>query len=491
MGLLFLGRTAAFAFVFALPLVLARVFSQEDFGLYRQLFLIHSTVMAILTFGFSASLYYFVPRCEGHERRAYIAQTLLILAGFGMVGAWFLAAFRGQIAEVLNSPKLGEYLPYLAAFTMLSLVASVLETLMVTLKQAAWAAVTNLASEFVRAALIIGVSVATRSMLALVLAALVWSGGRVLALLLYVRGLEVLWWIPPDPSRLAKQIRYAVPFGFALVAWTLATNLHQYAVSSLSDPALFAIYSVGCLQMPFIAVVFESVCDVTLVRVTELWKDHLLDEAVWVIGEAVTKLALVFLPMYVWLTVHARDVIVLLYTDRFEASADIFQIFVALVALATLDLDYVPRAFADTWYVLRVNLFRLILCAAFLAVLVTPLGLIGAALSTVLGFGLSRVVTLHKLAALLKRPVGRLLPWRNLGRILAAALLSTAVAWGVTVAWPVTPALRLAGSGVLFGACYGVLVWSGGVLTPDEKRRVAETLRRLTGAASAWFPMKA
>src|SRR5207244_3791261 len=125
----------------------------------------------------------------------------------------------------------------------------------------------------------------------------------------------------------------SIPFGFALIVWTCANNLHQYVVSYLNTSALFAIYSVGCLQIPVISIVFESVSDVTLVRLSELRKDGLLEEALSLIGDSVTKLSLLLFPLYAWLMVNARDVIVLLYTERFEASVGIFQVFLATILL--------------------------------------------------------------------------------------------------------------------------------------------------------------
>lgn len=490
-GLLFIGRAVAFLFVFALPLVLVRIFSPEDFALYKQLFLIHGTLVAILAFGFSASLYYFVPRHASREQHAYVSQTLLILASLGLAGAGLLVAFKAQVAALLNNPAVEQYLPYLAAFTVLTLVASVLETLMVILKQAKLAAVTNVASEFLRAAAIIGIVVLTRSMLVLVLAWLAWAGVRFIALLVYLRKLGVPGWPSLDRERLAEQLRYSVPFGFALIAWTSANNLHYYVVSYLYSPALFAIYVVGCVQVPVTAIVFESVADVTLVRLTELRKDGLLGEAVRLIGEWVTKLGLFFFPLYAWLIVNARDFIVLLFTDRFEASVDIFRIFLATVPLLVLELDYVARAFAETGFILRINLVRLILSAVLLATLVNPLGLAGAALATVLAIAMTKALMLVKLKTLLGVPVRRFLPWGRLGTILADSLLAGALAWAVPAAWLSTPGGRLALSALLFTVCYGVLIWNQRLLTAEEKRWVRELVRRLTETVIGGLSVKA
>jgi O-antigen/teichoic acid export membrane protein len=491
MGALLVGQTVAFAFVFALPLVMARIFSQEDFGLYKQLFLIHSTMVSVLAFGFSASLYYFVPRHASDERLAYIFQTVLILSGLGLLGAYGLVAFKSEVAAALNNPNLEAYMPYLAAFMVVSLVTSVLEILMINLKQAELAAITNLGSELFKAAVMIAVSVWTHSMLALVLAALAWAVCRFIVLIVYLRRWGMAWWLPPARERLIEQFRYSIPFGFALIVWTLANNLHQYVVSSLYNPAIFAIYSVGCLQIPLIARAFESVSDVTLVRLTELQKDGKLQEAAILIGESVTKLGLLFFPLYVWLMVHAHDFIVFLYTERFEASVEIFRVFLTAILLLALELDYVARAFADTGFILKVNAARLALNLVLLWVLVGSMGLVGAALAAVSAAVITKIFTLHKLKTLLKVPIRRLLPWKMLGQILAASLVATAAAWVVPAMLVGASGMRLALSATLFACCYGALIWIGGLIAPGEKRWISETVRKVAWTAVGGFSANA
>lgn len=490
MGYLFIGRAVAFVFVFALPLVLVRIFSQEEFGLYKQLFLIHATLASILTFGFSASLYYFVPRHEGAERHAYVSQTLLILAGLGGGGAGLLVAFRAQVAQALNNPDLASYIPALAVFIVLSLVASVLETLMVILKQARMAALTNLCSEMLRAGVMIGVSVLLHSMMALVLAALAWAGCRFVVLLAYLRRQGMPWWTPFDRGRLTEQCRYSVPFGLAVIVAVCANDLHQYVVSYLFNPVLFALYSVGCLQIPVISMVFESVADVTLVRITELRKEGRLEDIARLMGDSVTKLGLLLFPVYVWLVLNARDFIVLLYTERFEASVEIFRVFLTLIPLAILELNYVVRAFADTGFILRVNLARLALSAALLVTLVPSVGLVGGAVATVGALGLTGILTLRKLRTLLEVPIRCLLPWSRLSGIVGVSIMAGIVAWGIPASAGSGPGGRLLLSAMIFAVCYAVLVWNTGVIAPHDKRQLMEVIRKPAGAVSGLLPVK-
>ena len=60
--LLMCGRTLAFAATFFIPVILARIFDPTQFGTYKQLFLIFTSVNLIAQAGMATSLYYFLPR---------------------------------------------------------------------------------------------------------------------------------------------------------------------------------------------------------------------------------------------------------------------------------------------------------------------------------------------------------------------------------------------------------------------------------------------
>ena len=465
---LIVGRVVGFAFAFALPLVLARIFSQDDFGLYKQLFLIHATLATTLTFGFSASLFYFVPH-HADERNQYVSQTLLALVVLALAGAGVLVALKAQVARVLNDAALEAYIPYLAAVTGLWLITTFLESLMIILKQAKVAAATGLGSEILRAGLMIGAAALTHSMYVLVLAALAWASCRVIALLLYLRKMGMPLWTRPEWRRLVEQARYAFPFGLALILATLAATLHQYVVSHLYTPALFAIYSVGYLQIPIVAIAFESVSDVTLVRLTELRKSGMLAEAAHLIGDSVTNLSLVFLPLYVWLFISARELIVLLFTDRYAASIVVFRVFLAEIPFTALTLAYVPRAFADTGFILRVSALLLILSALLLGAL-APFGLVGAAIASVLAGAITKGFILLRVKRLLQVSFLQLLPWRRLGLIAAASLIAAVPAWAVQAGAPFGVVTRLLLSGALGALCYGAMAWKGSLIGPEQKR---------------------
>src|SRR6186997_3317365 len=149
---LLLGRSIAFAITFATPIVLVRVFSTADYGLYKQLLLVFETALPVLALGLGASLYYLLPNSPQH-RNEYITSTIGCLVLSGIVGGVLLVVFRGPTARLVNNAATEPLLPVVAVFIACSLVAALLESLMVIAGEAGLAAVTSVLSDALRAGL--------------------------------------------------------------------------------------------------------------------------------------------------------------------------------------------------------------------------------------------------------------------------------------------------------------------------------------------------
>jgi O-antigen/teichoic acid export membrane protein len=135
----------------------------------------------------------------------------------------------------------------------------------------------------------------------------------------------------------------------------LQSNVHQYAVSHYFDAATFAIYSVGCLQIPLVDFVANSVCNVMMVRMAEEMRDGHAQAAMAVWRETTRRLALVFAPVVGLLLVSAHPIITLLFTERYAASVPVFMVSSLAVLLATLQVDGVLRVYAQTRLLVALN----------------------------------------------------------------------------------------------------------------------------------------
>ncbi len=421
------GRALGAAVSFCIPVVLARVFDQATFGTYKQLFLIYATLYGIAQLGMAESLFYFVPSDPGKAGR-YSLNAMLVLACAGAACLGLLWAGAEEIGRAFSNPGLSAGAPLIGLFLALMLASAGLEIVLTARQRFAWAACAYAASDLLRTVLLLVPVLLFRSLEWLLYGAIVSAALRLVAAALYVRR-EFNADLGPDRALLTRQMAYALPFEMAVLVEILQTNLHQYAVSWHFDVAAFAVYSVGCLQVPLVDLVAGSSSNVMMVRMAEDLHDGRGGSVLATWHEATRKLALVFFPLVGLLLVTARELIVVLFTAGYLASVPIFMVWSVSFLLCAFQVDGVLRVYADTRALLGLGTIKLVLIATTVSWFLTRFGLIGAVLVTVLASAVAKALALARLRRHLRVPVSELLPWTGLAATLGSAAAAGLLAW--------------------------------------------------------------
>jgi O-antigen/teichoic acid export membrane protein len=475
--LIIAGRIAGFVAAFVTPLILVRIFDLAEFGTYKQWFLLYITLVTIAQIGMSESLLYFLPRAGGQAGR-YVMNSVLFLTVVGTAAAVVLVLNAGPIARWMSNPALEPLIPLLATYVLLMQVSIGLETVMTARSAYRSAAVAYAVTDVSRALFLIVPVLIVPSLRSLLQGAVAFSALR----LAYTVG---YFWrtfgagFRPDARCFGRQLAYALPFGLAVVASITQENFHQYAVSGFFDAATFALYSVGCLQIPVVDLVATTVCNVMMVGMTTALHDGRESQVIDLWHDAVRKLAIVFFPLGVLLLVVARDLIVMLFTDTYVASVPIFMVGVAAVFLAALPIDGLLRVYARTNVLLIINLVRLAMIALLIQSAIRSLGLVGAMLVTVLALAAGKGIGLAAAGSLWQVGVGRLLPWSALSGIGLVSLAAAVPALAVGYALQAAPFLRILASGALYGFAYAAMALGFGLLSAQERATVRQSIGRL------------
>ncbi|HEY0783775.1 MAG TPA: oligosaccharide flippase family protein, partial [Thermoanaerobaculia bacterium] len=470
------GRMLAFGASFFIPVVLARLFTPAEFGTYKQLFVLVSTLYYGPPLALATSLYFFVPRWPENAGR-YVANATAALVVCGAVCAAVMVGLSGQIAWVFSNPRLAPHLPALAVYLLAMMVSAPLEILMVCRERIRWASWTFALSDLSRAILLIVPALLTADLGWLLRGAVAFAVVRCLVLAAYLRK-ELAGGLRLDAGILRTQLAYTLPFGCAVLLATAQTYFHQVVVAHTFDAATFAIYSVGCLQIPIVDFVATPAADVMMVRMGEALRENRLAAVLAAWRDTVGGLALLFFPLVGLLVLLAGEIIVVLFTASYAASIPIFVLWSTLILLVPIQSECVLRAFAKTRAIFVISGLRLLFVAAFIWPCLARFGLLGAVIVTLGGEALGRGAALWKSRELLGVGWGRLLPWKELLRLAAAALLALGLAAAAkTLASSHWTALLVGGT--TYVACYWTLARFWGV-APD----LLAPLRRRLG----WRP---
>ena len=476
-ALLAAAKFIAFGLSALMPLVLVRTLSVPAFGLYKQAFLIVSTALMLFGLQVAASAYYFMPRLPG--KRPQIAFNVLIFyTVIGAAVALLFAAFPSWVTVLFKSTDLVPSTPLIGLAILLWLVSSFLEIVTVADGDVRSASAFIVLSQLTRTLLLLAAAVLFGSVRALVAAAVVQGALQCVILFAYLRRRFGRFWRSFDWPLFKSQLGNALPFGLGGLAYVVQSDMHNYFVSYYFDPAAFALYAVGCFQLPLFSLLLDSVGSVLIPEIARLQveADRRAIFLLWV--SAARKIAFFFVPACAFLLLMRHDFITALFTDRYAGAVPIFAINVAAMLLSISLSSAVLRAFDECKY-FSMKLHILLIPVMWVSLWggIRGAGLVGAMAAFALVQTIDVAVTTAKAARVLGLKLGDLRYLTPLARTFAAAAAAAAVTFSIKHLLPdVRAAAALLICSAIFGVVYLAVAFLVGAVTDAEKSDLRSAL---------------
>jgi O-antigen/teichoic acid export membrane protein len=488
-ALLAVAKIVGYALTLPLPIILVRLLSQSDFGLYKQAFQLVTTLVALLGLQFSVSIYYFMPRHP--DKKPQVILNVLIFYGLlGGLTALFFALYPRWITPIYKTDDLVSLVPFIGIAMLLWLLSSLLEVITIADGDVRSASLFTVMIQLTKSALLIAAGLIFRSTQAIVIAAVVQGTLQCGILFVYLKKRYGPFWRSFDLALFKAQISNALPFGLGALAFGAQADLHNYFVSHYFEPALFAIYSVGCFDIPLLGMLYESVVSVLLPEVARLQVKEDNEGIISLWATAIRKLAFFYVPTYVLLFVLREEVITFLFTKQYKASAIIFAINLLLLPLYLSVYTSFMRAFDDLrYYRLKLSLVMIPVTCALLYAGIHTAGLVGAVSACVIAQMIDVSVMVTKTARRLgvtPREIRRLAP---VVRTIAASAIAGLATYMVKMSLgDAHVIIVLAACASAFAVVFLLIAFLMGAVTDDEKSELMKFYRsgtRRLGFSSA------
>lgn len=488
---LMFAKTLGFAFTFLLPPLLVRRLSQTEYGLFKQIFLVVGTATTVLPLGFGMSAYYFLPREDSRRRAQVVLNILLFSVVVGAAGSLLLALLPGLLVNLFNDPAFAGYAHVTGALVFFWVISSFLETVAVANQETRLSTALIICAQLTKTLFMLGAVFAFGSLRALAFASLSQAVLQTCVLLWYLETRFPGYRRSFDWGVMRSQLAYAMPLGFAGLLYTVQTDLHNYFVSHRFSSADFAIYSVGCLEIPLITLLRDSVNSVMIPRVSLLQKEGETREIILLLARVTRKLAAFFFPVYALLMVVGREFIEFLFTSAYLASWPILAVNLTMLPFFVIVVDPLARAYVEhRYYLLKLRAVMFFVLVGGLWFGVARYGLLGAVGTIVAISVFERLALLQKFARVLKVSRRDLSEFSDVVKLGAASLAAAAVALAVrAVMQGFGPFYVLAACGLAFAAAYLAAVLLLRVVSEEEfemvRARLARLRRSRAGAARA------
>lgn len=325
-----LGSLFSFGFTMVSSMILSRYFVKEDYGTYKQVLYVYSTMLTVFTLGLPKAFSYFLPRVDENQAKSLIGKITNL---FFLLGALFsITLFFGSdyIAVFLRNPDLSYALKVFSPVPFLMLPTMGLEGILATFRKTKFMAL---------------YTVVTRVMMLLFVAlpVILFDGGYIQAIIGFTAASFVSFllalYLKYYPVRnkgndrvetsYKEILKFSLPLLTASIWGILISSADQFFISRYFGTEVFAEYSNGALKLPFVAMIMGATATVLSPVFSKMSHENLDPQTdilpLW--RSVFEKSAMLIYPLLIYTWVFADVIMVVLYGQQYEISGIYFRIF--------------------------------------------------------------------------------------------------------------------------------------------------------------------
>jgi len=423
-GHILLGRIIGFCCRFATPIILVRIFTKDQYGGYAQILMISSILIPIFRFGIPNSLFYFFPRQKTQNNlNKLMSQTYFSEVFLGLLMVIILIVFEHQIIDLLHITSASAYIYYVILFLFLTLISFLLENIFIIEEKPKIALFYFIFDPLLRAILLISAVITFKTVKAAVLALILFWLIKSFVLFVYLR---INYKISPliiSMNKLKEQLKYVYPMGISILVSTIGKHADKLILALLLTTVEFAVYSVGLFSIPLIQLLYISVGNVVLTKISEFSLNKDNDNALSIWKKMILKNATVTIPVICFFLVIAKQVIIFLFTAEYISSVPVFRIILLSLLVQMLGYGYILRGFGKTKKIFKANLIKMFFSIIIGLFLIKHFGIIGAALTSTMALAISGIIQLIYSKRTLSIRLADLLPWFDFAKLTSISLI--------------------------------------------------------------------
>lgn len=459
-----IGGLFSFGFGIVSSIILSRYFSKADYGTFKQVIYVYTTMLTLFTLGLPKAYSYFLPRVDIRQAKSFIRKitNLFFVLGGGFSLLLFLAS--DQIAIILKNPDLSLALKIFSPVPFLMLPTMGLEGVLATYRMTKFMAIYTIITRLIMLSCV-------------ALPVLFFGGGYIQAIIGFVAASVVAFLLAlffkyypvKDEANEKCELRYEEVFQFSLPLlyaslWgMLISSADQFFISRYFGKEVFAEFANGSLKLPFIGMIVGATAAVLSPIFSRLSHEKLdPKKEIFPLWKSVfEKSALLIYPLLLYTWFFADALMVFLYGEEYANSAIYFRI-IAISDLFAV-IVYAPLLInsGKVRYYANVHIFIAILVISleYLSIITihSPYAVIGVSLLCQL---IKTFLLLYAAAKIFKLKIYQLFPIGLLTKILIPSSLALVAIRYVLEQFIVSELLTLIIGGLFFAIFYILLAYA-------------------------------
>lgn len=324
-----IGSLFSFGFSIISSIILSRYFLKEDYGTYKQVLYVYNTLLTVFTLGLPKAFSFFLPRIPREQAKNLIKKITNLFFILGGIFSLILFSFSSEIAIILNNANLKEAIRIFSPVPLLMLPTMGLEGILSTYRMTKFIAIYTVSTRILM-------------LLCVVLPVIILGGGYREAIMGFVLASIISFLLalyfkyrPVKNSGSEKCdityneiFKFALPLLYASLWGILISSTDQFFISRYFGSAVFAEFSNGALELPFVGMIVGATSTVLSPIFSRLSSERVdPQKEIFPIWKSVfEKSAMLVYPLVIFSWFFADIIMVTLYGNQYENSSIYFRI---------------------------------------------------------------------------------------------------------------------------------------------------------------------
>jgi len=422
--ILIVARFSDVAIAVALSVTLSRLIDDKSaYGSIQQLLMLYSMLSVIFACGIPQSIYYFLPRYAGGLKKGFLIQNLGMLFLQGLLLGIILFNLRNWLGNNFNSPLLPNLLQVFAVYPVLMLPTLASEGVLITFGRVRTFMLFKVLSRGLTYLSLVIPVILKKS---LYTAIIVWDISAFIIMLISIYLIMIHVWKEEftwNHEMLKRELKYSIPLAIGAILSSIIVYTDRVVISKILGAANFAIYANGAIELPLIGIITGAVQSVLMADFSLKSQKGLNKEILSVWHRAVFKTSIILLPFWGFLFFWAKDFIILLFSQRYEESSQIFSIYLWMTPVKIFTFSSILLPLGASLLFTEINLVNALLAILIIPTMATYFGMKGAALGFIIVCWFVFFYGIIRSSNLLQISFKEFLPWKKI-LILSGAILS-------------------------------------------------------------------
>jgi O-antigen/teichoic acid export membrane protein len=308
--------------------ILSRYFNKIEYGTYKQILYVYSTLVVFFTAGLPNIFAYFLPKYSINEGKRIVGHITKILGILGVFFSIFLYVFAPQISTLLNNKDLIQGLRIFSPVPIFLLPTLGIEGIFATYKKTQYLIFFNILTKlFTLACVVLPIVLIQNNYIYAIYG---WLGSSIFTFIIAIyfkylpfKGINGIG----SSLKTIEVLKYSLPIVIATI-WGMAIKAaDQFYISRYFGPEVYAEYSNGFMEIPFVGIITSTAATILMPEFSRIFStDFDMNKLCLLFKSAVLNSSSIIYPIVIFFFFNSDFLMTLLYSNAYMKSGVYFKI---------------------------------------------------------------------------------------------------------------------------------------------------------------------